>query len=791
MTDFLQLARDAYASSTSFFDTNYRKKVEYGIRAFQNEHAPGSKYLSEEYKGRSKIFRPKTRSIIRKNEAAANIALFSNEDVILVGAQDEDNAYAVAGANLMKAVMTYRLNKTIPWFRVSMGALQDAQTVGACCSYNYWEYRQKKGADDYLKVVKDEPCIKLRPIENIRFDGAADWMDPVNTSPYFIDIIPMYVCDVKAMMTQEDPKTGSKWTKYEDDVIRKATPDAIDSTRRLRQGQHSADPFEQDHPITDHDIVWVFKVFMRQGEDDFCYYTIGNENLLTVPKPVEEVYFHGKRPYTMGCFLIETHKSLPDGVAQVTKSLQQETNEIANQRLDNVKLALNKRWFVARGRSVDVGSLTRNVPGGVTLMNDPNMDVKESNWDDVTSSSYVEQDRLNADFDELAGNFSASTKVANNAMNDTLGGSRMANQAASVMTEYGLRTWIETWVEPTLRHLMLLEQYYETDRVVLALAGKKAKLWQKFGINEPTDMLLMQELTCTVNVGQGATDPQQRMQKFIGATTAALSFVQNAPPGFNVQEAIKEVFSFAGYRDGARFFSEQADPRLLSAMQAIQQLQGQLQGKQMEMQATAQIEQMKVSSNERIKGAEIQVNANRIQGGLQISAAEIEVQKAELELERLKLLVHTEDATQDQRMKLAEASAKIEEAKLKLEHEAQRIAHDVVKMQFEMRQAEKEDQITESNEARIGTVAGQVSEAMSAVGSEIANIKGQIAEAKQGKSDIDQLRAVMAEMARGIASMSSSKPQMTGYKVQKGPEGKRTGLMVTFDDGSSRVLTEN
>lgn len=796
MPDFLALARDAYASSTTYFDANYRKKIEYGIRAFQNEHAPGSKYLSDEYKGRSKIFRPKTRSIIRKNEAAANIALFSNQDVIIVGAEDPDNPQAVAGADLMKAVMNYRLNKTIPWFRIAMGALQDAQTVGACCSYNYWEYKQTKDADGMRRVIKDEPCIKLRPIENLRFDGAADWLDPVNTSPYWIDIVPMYVCDVRAMMTTEDPKTGSKWKKYGDDVIRKATPDMIDSTRRLRESSGPYDPFEVDRAISDHDLVWVFKVFMREGDEDWCYYTLGNEELLTDPKPIEEVYFHGKRPYTFGCFIIETHKPMPDGVAQVTRQLQQETNEIANQRLDNVKLVLNKRWFVARGRQVDVGSLTRNVPGGVTLMNDPNMDVKESNWVDVTSSSYVEQDRLSADFDDLAGNFSASTKVANNAVNDTLGGSRMANQAASMMTEYGLRTWIETWVEPTLRQVMLLEQYYETSERVFVLCGKKAQLWPRFGINQMADQMLMQELTLTVNVGQGATDPQQRMQKFIGATTAAIGFVSQAPPGFNVQEAIKEVYSYAGFRDGSRFFPNQQDPRLMKAMQMIQQLQGQLQGKQMEIQANAQIEQMKAQSNERIKGAEIQVNAQRIQGDLQIRQAEIAVQQAELELEKLKLAVEVEGATQEQQMKFAEAAAKIDEAKIRLEQGAQKIAQDAIKMQHEIQMQEREALVTQSNEQRIGELTSGVSEAMKAVGQEIVNVRGEIEQAKQGKNEIDALKNAMVEMARGIAAVAGNvekmgaKPQVTGYKVQKNAEGKRSGLMVTFDNGTSRVLAE-
>ena len=73
-TNWLQLAKDAHQSSTSYVDANYRKKWEDGLRMFQSRHPQDSKYLSDAYKHRSKIFRPKSRSLVRKHEAAAAVA---------------------------------------------------------------------------------------------------------------------------------------------------------------------------------------------------------------------------------------------------------------------------------------------------------------------------------------------------------------------------------------------------------------------------------------------------------------------------------------------------------------------------------------------------------------------------------------------------------------------------------------------------------------------------------------------------------------------------------------------
>lgn len=622
MADFLKLSQDAFEASSAYIDSNWRADWEYSLRAFRNEHAAGSKYLSEEYKARSRLFPPHTRSIIRKNEAAGAIAMFSNMDVVNIQPGNPDDVMSVASAAAMKEIVEYRLTKTIPAFQVCLGGLQDAQTTGTVVSYQYWEYK-KKGD----RKVKDQPCIDLRPIENIRLDGGASWLDPVNTSPYFCDIIPMYVCDLKGLMNSEDDKTGQKFKKYDDAVILRAHPEVMDTTRKARLGNQQ-DPQDEKKSIASFDIVWVMRWFMRDSVgDDWTYYTLGTEELLTDPKPIEEVYFHGKRPYVIGYAILETHKALKTGLPVLTRPLQQESADITNQRIDNVKFVLNKRWIVARGRQVDVQSLVRNVPGGVTLTTDPKNDVQESNWPDVTSSAFVEHDRIKAQFDELAGNFSPSTKVANNAVNDTLGGSRMATQSAGLMTDYLLRTFIETWWEPVLRQLVLLEQYYETDEIVLGVCANKARLFPRFGMSAITDSMLMNEVNLVVNVGMGSSDPSARLQKFVFAIKLVIEMISTAPPGVNVQEIAKEIFSMAGYRDGERFVSEQQDPRLLKALQALKQMHGMLEGKMLELKANAQIEQEKIQSNERIKAAQLQVDQQRISGDQQIRA--LELQKTE------------------------------------------------------------------------------------------------------------------------------------------------------------------
>jgi hypothetical protein len=601
----LRVAKNAYDSSTTYLDANYRKQWESNLKMFQSKHPSDSKYHSDAYKYRSKVFRPKTRSAIRRLEAATAAAFFSNVDVVNVEATNDKNQRAVESAKVRKALLQYRLTKTIPWFVTVVGAVQDAGTIGVVCSYQYWEYREKRtkrkeialapdgvalvdtdGKEvlndvEDVEVIQDRPCVHLLPAENLRISSGAAWYDPINTSPYVIELVPMFVCDVMDMMDTIDPKTGQPaWKKLTMPEIQACRSQNYDSTRQAREGNRQ-DSKQPSEALTEFDIVWVHRNIVRWKGEDHFYYTMGTEHVLTPPRKLKEVYFHGRRPYVMGVAQIEAHKVYPPSPAELGEQVQREINEVANQRLDNVKLVLNKRYITKRGAQVDTKSLVRNVPASVTFANDPDKDIRTLEWNDVTGSSYQEGDRLNVEYDELVGNFSQSSVMTNRKLNETVGGMAMMNQGASQMSEYTIRTLTETWVEPVLNQLSELEAEYETDETILALAGTKA------GIENPEGAdyqgMMSEDLTLTVSVGMGATDPMMRLNKLLAGVQAMVQLFANPVQGLNIGEVGKEIWGALGYRDGGRFFSDEEDPRVAMLAQQLQQMAGQLQQLQVQL----------------------------------------------------------------------------------------------------------------------------------------------------------------------------------------------------------------
>jgi hypothetical protein len=585
-------AKDAWRFSTSFVDTNYRSLWDDSIRAFNNQHASDSKYNSEIFRKRSHMFVPKTRAIIRKNEAAAAAAFFSNMDRISVTAQNQNDQQERVSAEVMQQLLQYRLTKSIPWFQVVMGGMQDAQTQGAAVAHIHWRYSMKRDAKGKVVPNEDKPCVDLIPIENFRFDPSAQWTDPINSSPYVIHVIPMYVVDVKNRMARPDPK-GRQWKEYPDSALVATSDD--DSTRRTRVGNQQ-DPALERRSVSDYDICFVHRHIHRWNGTDYEFYTLRSDRMLTDPEPLEQTVFHGKRPYVMGTMLLETHKPLPTPLPQLVKDLQEEINEIKNQRMDNVKFVLNKGYFAKRGKNVDLPALVRNVPGRVVLMDNPQEDVVENQWQDVTQSAYLEEDRNTANFDELVGNFSSASVQTARSPREPARSMTLLQAPANMLTEYALMTYSETFVVPILRQLVLLEQAYETDQNILNLAGQKSKQFQKFGMDRVTDDLLEKEMVVNVNVGMGNTDPVTKMQKFLAGINSFAAISARPPPGMNLSEVWKEIAALSGYQDGERFTLGN-DPEVAKLQQQNQQLMQAIQKLLAERKDKSEANQVKIDTN--------------------------------------------------------------------------------------------------------------------------------------------------------------------------------------------------
>src|SRR5574337_87055 len=143
-------------------------------------------------------------------------------------------------------------------------------------------------------------------MEAFPIDPAAPGGDPVDTSPYLMWVIRMYVKDVRARAKQ------GRWLPVTDAQIMAASNKTFDSIRMARE-HNRADPTAADTAVTDYTLVWVREVIVDVDGDDLIYYTLGDSGLLSEPAPLQTVYTQG-RPFVVGHVIIEAHRAYPSGI---------------------------------------------------------------------------------------------------------------------------------------------------------------------------------------------------------------------------------------------------------------------------------------------------------------------------------------------------------------------------------------------------------------------------------------------------------------------------------------------
>lgn len=580
--DYLGIVRRCEQQSQLYTAQVNRKAWSESYRAAHNEHFIGSKYTRPEWRNRSKLFVPKTRGAIRKDMAATAASLFNSVDAINCKPGNEADPKQRAAASIMQELVSYRTDRqsgkaAFPWFLVSMGARQDATITGICATKQYWKqdfrkshqeevtaFDEETGTDvrktrDVYVLEVDRPDMMLFPPENVVIDSAASWLNPAQSASFLILKYPMTVDEIRG-------KQQAPINPWREDITEAQLRGAVNQGKQdmeaiRRARELGLDRYDETQTGTEFQVVWVYENFLRIGGDDWTFYSIGGEYYLTDPKPTREVYPEqfGDRPVAFGFGAIESHRIFPMSAVESWQPLQKETNDLRNLRLDATKQNVMPISKVRRGRRIDMDQIKRRSSGSSIFVDQPD-DVTWEQPPAMPQDSLEMSRELSIELDDLAGQQNFGNLENSDAVGKTLGGLRIASGAANAVQEFDIRVWIETWASPALAQIVRLEQYYESDPIVLGLCGQRAQLFEKHGIDKITDELLEQQVTVDVSVGLGAGDPQQRLMKFQSAMQVLTPLMQFAPEfqsgqvEINWEEMWQEVLGAVGYRDGGMRF---------------------------------------------------------------------------------------------------------------------------------------------------------------------------------------------------------------------------------------------
>ena len=582
---FLDMVRDAEQQAQLYMAQVNRRAWAQSLRAAHNEHYVGSKYAKPEWRNRSRLFVPKTKGAIRKDMAAVAASLFNSIDAIACLPGNDSDPKQRASAAIMEELVNYRTdrssgNAAMPWFLIALGARMDANITGICLTKQYWlhEFRKDREEEyddqesgtrmtrDVHVLEVDRPDMILFAPENFVIHPGANWLNPVQSAAYIILKYPMTMEEIRAK--QNSPL--NPWHDLSEEQLRGAANLGKQDMEAIRRARESGlDRFDETQTGTEFQVIWVYENFIRTNGEDWNFWSVGDQYYLTDPKPTRETYPEqfGERPLALGYGAIESHRIFPMSNVESWQPLQVETNDLRNLHLDGIKQNVMPVTKVVRGKRIDLDQIRRRSAGS-SIFVDNKDDVTFEQPPQIGTAGVMMDRELGLEFDDLAGQQNYGTVENNNAVGKTLGGLKLAAGSANAVQEFDVRVWIETWATPALAQIVRLEQYYESDPLVLGLCGQKAQLLQKYGVSQIDDDLLEQEVTVRVSVGLGAGDPQQRLAKFQSAAEVAgplLGQTQEFQSGqveLNWEELANEIFGAAGYKDGGmRFFKINPGPK--------------------------------------------------------------------------------------------------------------------------------------------------------------------------------------------------------------------------------------
>jgi hypothetical protein len=726
LDEWLSLARRADEDSSLYWQSELQQRVRSAVDHFNSRHAAGSKFAQPGYPSlRSKLFRPKTRALINKMTAQGANAFFATSDVVQIEAANKGDQKQVEAAKFRRSLLNHHLSRTVPWFRLLSAALIDADTVGVAITRSWWRRESVKtySLDEMGQPIEEElklfdcPWVSLVPIEDFGLHPQCDWLDPIGSSPYIIHREYRSVESILAAIERQKDAGGYgpaylPLSRTELETMATTSDVSDRSGDRAKRNAGRTDPAQQQATDARFRMLLVHMVTMRVENVDWYYETIGSQAMLSKPVPLSIAQFGWPtRGYSMGSCWIAPHSAYPEGSAGLNTSMQQELNENVNQRIDNIRQTMNSRHLVRRGSAVDLNALMRSTPGSIVLTGDPNGDVRPLPVKEFSNTVYQEADRIGVEMDDLAGVFGGASVQTNRQLSQTVGGMDLLGENANVISEFKLRCFSETLIEPTLRQLDELITKFETDEAVIEICiadsmveldpQVAAEIDKQFPKPEPPPppaegqppppepedtnkpardeaiKVAMQKkalemfrapMRVSTSVGFGNTSPQKRLERMSIAMQNIQAFAPMMLGSIDPVEVVKEVMGAAGFDNGSRFF-----PALRGVTNpVVEMLQQQVQQLQQQLEQNMAREQVKVQI--------AQINA---QTALQV--AQIRNTGAE-GIERLRAQLKAMEFQHKQRMDqidrtLETASVEVDKQRLYLEREA--LSHSILTTQRE------------------------------------------------------------------------------------------------------------
>ena len=298
-------------------------------------------------------------------------------------------------------------------------------------------------------------------------------------------------------------------------------------------------------------------------------------------------YGHGQPPFEVLRPMLDPFKFTGVSIPELVGEFQAVKTALFRQILDNVSYQNNGAWLVNRNAGVDINALLNMRPNTIVRSNITSGAVVPLTPPNLQGYPLTMIELVDSMLQKRTGVTSYNQGLDANSLNKTATGITKIMDASVQRIELQARVMAETGVKPAFQKILMLNQQFMDQTVVIRVFNKPLEI-------SPDD--LIGDFDVSVDVG-GATSKNetrvQQMMMLIQSSSLMMSTGVMRPQ--NIYEICKKIMEIWEWKDYDKYLSDPDETALIQqALQIIQQLsmsmeQGQIPTPDVIVQAFQQI----------------------------------------------------------------------------------------------------------------------------------------------------------------------------------------------------------
>lgn len=542
-----QLVVDRLGTAKEYRKANYDKSWD----SYQMQYR--SK-LEEEKKKKNmaKLYIPYSFTAVETTIPRMAEALFAGDPIVAVKPWEKMD---VTNGAILEKLLSYQYNR-MDFFNTFILLAKMCLIYGTAIGKVGWRneavYKKRPKYEQQLDMmgqVIEVPSLGKDGRQLLEKYPIELWNDPyiwpVDIYKFFIDPKALSIEDAEYVIMVTETTVEKLRYMQEKGIYKNVSKlDEIKGTIKPEEGKQRYSNVDIRPPTESISDRYSDKVTLYEYWEDDRVIVLAEEDV--VIRDSENPYWHCKKPFIEAKICPVENEFCGIGLMEMVQSLQNELNDIRNQRMDNVTLAINRMYIIARDADIDPSMLI-NEPGGAIYANYVE-GIKPLETADVTGQAFAEADIIVRNMEETLGNYDYS-RGQQGSKRETATGILSLQEVANIRFKMMIMTMARNLLSKGSAQIVDLNQQFLPEGKAFRLTGED---FNEDWYNITPEQLVGRYDYEPVGASMEGLSKYARLEQLLRFRQV---FASNE--SFNINKLDKELLDLLNFKNSEEYFIQQ------------------------------------------------------------------------------------------------------------------------------------------------------------------------------------------------------------------------------------------